>query len=203
MELFLIRHGPTHYNQQRRWQGRVDIPLNREGKALANAIGGELRSQNVSRDNIYSSPLSRAVETARIIAAEPFSVSVDDRLIEIDLGQYDGRNENEIKREVGTQEYELWRRENFRIPAPGGESFDQLKKRVGDFFEDLSATQVAPQILVVAHQMSLMALKSVISGDSRRATLSRYKQRNDVVEVWNTVGKCCVSTWEVTQDLAN
>ena len=198
MELFLIRHGPTNYNQQRRWQGRVDIPLNPEGKALANAIGGVLRSKNVCRDNIYSSPLSRAVETARIIAPEPCSVSVDERLIEIDLGQYDGRNEDEIEREVGTQEYELWRRENFSTPAPGGESFDQLKKRVGDFFEDLSATQVAPQILVVAHQMSLMALKSVISGDSRRATLSRYKQRNDVVEVWNTVGKCCVSTWEVT-----
>ncbi len=197
MELLLIRHGPTNYNQQHRWQGRVDTPLNPEGRALAGTVGSTLRSKNVCIDNIYSSPLSRAVETAKIIAHESSNVTVDDRLIEIDLGQYDGRLENEIQREVGKMAYELWRLEHFRTPAPGGESFDQVQKRVGDFFKALCAMQTAPQVLVVAHQVSLMALKSVISGDSSRATLTGYKQRTDVVEVWDALGKCCVSTWEI------
>lgn len=197
MELILIRHGPTNYNQNRRWQGRVNTQLNREGRALAGAVGRVLRSENVCRDYIYCSPLSRAVETARIIATESSSVTVDNRLIEIDLGRYDGRYEDEVRREVGEQEYEAWRCEHFRTPAPGGESLDQLKKRVGEFFEDLRAMQTAPQILVVAHQMSLLALKSVISGDSSQSTLNGYRQRTDVVEVWDLPRKCCVSAWEV------
>ncbi len=197
MELILIRHGPTNYNQQRRWQGRIDNPLNPEGRALAGTIGSILRSKNVCTDNIYSSPLSRAVETAKIIARESSNVTVDDRLIEIDLGQYDGRLENEIQREVGKTAYELWRLEHFRTPAPGGESFDQVQKRVGEFFREFRAIQTAPQVLVVAHQVSLMALKSVISGNSGQATLTGYKQRTDVVEVWDAVEKCCVSTWEI------
>ncbi len=198
MELILIRHGPTNYNQQRRWQGRVDTPLNPEGRALADAIGSILRSKNVCTDNIYSSPLSRAVETARLVAPETSGVIVDDRLIEIDVGEYDGRLEDDIQQEVGEKEYVLWRLEHFRTPAPGGESFIQVQKRVGEFFKELRASQAASQVPVVAHQVSLMALKSVISGDSSQSTLTSYKQRTDVVEVWDTIGKCCMSTWEIT-----
>ena len=200
MEIFLIRHGPTDYNLQRRWQGRVDIPLNSTGIALADAIGGFLRSQNTCLDHIYTSPLVRAVETARAIASDSSSIIVDDRLIEIDLGQYDGRHEDEIRQEVGVREYDLWRSSNFRTPAPGGESFEQLQKRIGEFFADVTATHETRPVIVVAHQGVLMALKSVISGDSSQLALNGYKQRNDVVEVWNTITKRSVSVWEIKQD---
>ena len=200
MEIILIRHGPTDYNLQRRWQGRVDIPLNPTGIELADAIGGFLRSQNTCLDHIYVSPLVRAVETANAIASDSSSIIVDDRLIEIDLGQYDGRHEDEIRQEVGAQEYDLWRSSNFRTPAPGGESFEQLQKRIGEFFADVAATNETHPVIVVAHQGVLMALKSVISGDSSQQALNGYKQRNDVVEVWNTITKRSVSVWEIKQD---
>ncbi|MDE0308537.1 MAG: histidine phosphatase family protein [Acidiferrobacterales bacterium] len=198
MELYLIRHGPTDYNRYRRWQGRVDIPLSPEGRSLADAVRNSLHARRVHTDLVFSSPLSRAQETARLIASDSSCVVVDDRLIEIDLGEYDGRLEDEVQQEVGKKEYELWRRGNFRTPAPGGESFGQVQKRVGEFLGELRASQTAPQVLIVAHQVSLMALKSVISGACSQKTLTGYRQRTDVVEVWDDFGKSCMSAWEVT-----
>ena len=200
MEIFLIRHGPTDYNLQRRWQGRIDIPLNSTGIALADAIGGFLRSKNICLDLIYVSPLVRAVKTAEAIASDASSIVVDHRLIEIDLGQYDGRHEDEIRQEVGEQEYNVWRSGNFCTPAPGGESLEQLQNRVREFFSDVTATHETQPVIVVAHQGVLMALKSVIAGDSSSMALSSYKQRNDVVEVWNSITKRSVAIWEIEQD---
>lgn len=199
MEIVLVRHGPTDYNLQRRWQGRIDVPLNATGINLATAIGRFLRLKNICLDQIYVSPLVRAVQTAQAISSVASNLIVDGRLTEIDLGQYDGRHEDEIRQEIGSRKYDLWRNSNFRMPAPDGESFEQLHKRVGEFFTDITDDE-SRRPVVVAHQGVLMALKSVISGDSSQMALSGYKQRNDVVEVWDTIIESSVSIWEIRQD---
>ena len=197
MNIYLVRHGPTEYNEQRRWQGQIDIPLSVAGKALVQAVGNFLKSQDLRRDHIYSSPLSRAIETARAIADDDSRILIDDRLIEIDLGEYDGRYEDDIEQQIGTQQYDLWRKNNFRTAAPGGETFDQLRNRVEEFYSHLVESET-DQSIIVAHQGVLMALKSVISGRSSATALGSFKQQNDVVEVWNTKTKQLVSTWQIS-----
>ena len=63
--IFLVRHGETDWNQTHRFQGRIDVPLNREGKNQARALALTLKDEPL--DAIYASPLARAIQTARVI----------------------------------------------------------------------------------------------------------------------------------------
>ena len=87
--IYLIRHGQTETNKEHRLQGRSDIPLNDLGRKQAQTAAGWFRSQGIVFDIIYSSPLIRAVETARIIAPDAH-IDTDERIIEIDYGIYVG-----------------------------------------------------------------------------------------------------------------
>src|SRR5207244_1461401 len=63
--LYLVRHGETDWNRERRFQGTSDIPLNELGRAQSRALAQRLTDARL--DAVYTSPLSRAVETARIV----------------------------------------------------------------------------------------------------------------------------------------
>ncbi|MGH2934268.1 MAG: histidine phosphatase family protein [Gaiellaceae bacterium] len=88
--LLLVRHGETDWNAERRWQGHTDVPLNERGREQARALGEEIASAG-RVDAIYASDLSRAHDTARIIAARlGVPVVVDRDLREIDVGSREG-----------------------------------------------------------------------------------------------------------------
>src|SRR6185312_15998236 len=88
----LVRHGETALTKQGRYSGRGDVPLSDEGQAQAMAAGG--RVAGISRDvtAVLSSPLSRCVRTAELIAAEVggIPVTVVDDLVECDFGEWEG-----------------------------------------------------------------------------------------------------------------
>src|SRR5581483_12433051 len=85
--LLLVRHGETDWNSERRWQGHADEPLNETGRAQAREVADELADRSI--DAVYSSDLSRARETAEIIAARlGLSVTTDARLGEVDVGDW-------------------------------------------------------------------------------------------------------------------
>ncbi len=89
MEVYLVRHGITDWNVQGRLQGREDIPLNEEGRAQAVQCGEALGAAGFSI--IYSSPLSRAIDTAAQISVyHTRKVTVDPELIERDYGRLTG-----------------------------------------------------------------------------------------------------------------
>ena len=97
MQFFLIRHGETDWNKQFLLQGREDIPLNEDGIAQAHVTGKAL--SNIHVDLILSSPLSRAFNTAKIIASYTNNpkIIIEENLIERDFGKlsglcYKGRN---------------------------------------------------------------------------------------------------------------
>ena len=85
--VYIIRHGQTELNNRKVLQGRSDHPLNATGIAQAREAANRLKG--VSFDAVYSSPLIRAIQTANIVApdVEPL---VDDRLIEMEYGPYEG-----------------------------------------------------------------------------------------------------------------
>lgn len=93
--LLLARHGETDWNAAQRWQGHADIPLNPRGLAQARELAETLR--DIPLDAIYASDLSRAHETARIVAkAKSLEVTTMRALREVDVGSWSGLTNSEI-----------------------------------------------------------------------------------------------------------
>ena len=87
--LYIMRHGKTEWNQQHKLQGRTDIPLNDEGRKMAEAAHTEYL--DVHFDVCYTSPLIRAKETAEIVLRDRnVPIITDDRLVEMSFGCYEG-----------------------------------------------------------------------------------------------------------------
>ena len=98
MNLKLIRHDESTANSENRWQGRVDYPLSEAGRLQAYRLQSRLQRENYTLTRIYSSPLSRALGTARIASsnwARP--VELWDDLIEIDVGVISGLTDSEVE----------------------------------------------------------------------------------------------------------
>jgi uncharacterized phosphatase len=131
----LVRHGETDWNLERRLQGRTDNPLNETGRGHARQAADELRAE--AWDGILSSPLLRAVQTARIIAEEldvPYLGTVD-QLIERDFGRDEGRV-------VPAGE---------RLPLDDAEPEAEVARRGIEALADLSTQYEGRRVIVVAH----------------------------------------------------
>ena len=137
---FLVRHGETEWNRVRRIQGVSDIPLNDTGRAQAAALGDILVGHNF--DLIVSSPLSRADETARIIAQRlgmPAPITVPD-LIERNYGEAEGSSGADLDRRYppGTD-------------IPGREDREVVAQRAVRVLHDMAIRHPHADIVAVAH----------------------------------------------------
>ncbi len=147
-ELFLIRHGQTPWTKERRYQGHTDTNLTAHGKQQAQALARRLRS--IKFDVIYSSPLKRARETAKILAAGVKApVRVDAALKEISFGNWEGRSVQELiqQKEPGFLD---WHRGKFVRP-PGGESMPHFRKRIRQFLKKILKRHPDDRLAIVAH----------------------------------------------------
>lgn len=140
--LILVRHGRTAVNAGGRLQGRIDVPLDDVGLLQARAVGESLRSRFPGA-RVVSSPLCRAVDTAREIHGDP---EIDERLIELDYGAWDGLEMSEVP---GDQ-WRAWRGDPTFRP-PGGESLVELDRRVRPALEELARSAVTDDVIVVSH----------------------------------------------------
>lgn len=137
MRLYIMRHGETDWNKEKKIQGRVDIPLNEKGRALTRITAEKL--QNIPFAAVYTSPLMRAKETARIIVGErkiPFIE--DDRIAELCFGEGEGMRARDDKNGhyVSVFENFFCHPEKYE-PLPGGETLEHLCERTGTFLNDL------------------------------------------------------------------
>lgn len=140
MLLYLVRHGETDWNAQRRIQGRTDIPLNDRGREQARRAG-ELLSRR-TWDAVITSPLARAAETGAIIAAElglP-APETDDRLVERDYGEAEGLDISEVDRRFppGTD-------------PVGRETPEEVATRAMAALVDIAEAHPGQSVIVVAH----------------------------------------------------
>lgn len=135
--LVLVRHGETDWNVQRRLQGASDIPLNENGRAQARAAAPEL-ARLYPVQTVISSQLSRAVETATIIAdAMGASVVIDERLQERSYGVWEGLSEA-ARRDDHLEEHQRWERgEEPRIE--GYESHEAVRDRALAAIQDVAS----------------------------------------------------------------
>jgi probable phosphoglycerate mutase len=137
MTLFVFRHGETDWNAEQRFQGHIDVPLNENGRNQARNLISILRSQRI--ESILSSDLSRAFETASLIA-EPLQIPVyqDERLREAHLGEAQGLTIEEIEAKLGKELVRRWKSNHLSdadISYPGGETGSVIARRVFEALE--------------------------------------------------------------------
>ena len=145
--IYLVRHGETEFNVANRLQGVTDIPLNSTGIKKAECLAHSLRGEHLY---IYSSPLKRAMQTARIIA-DGRSVEIDARLRERNYGDYEGINLSTKFRD----------RFGFGFPdIKGGESINGVIERADAFINSKIKVERGDDknILVVAHGFILSCI---------------------------------------------
>jgi probable phosphoglycerate mutase len=144
--LWLIRHGETEWSLSGAHTGSSDIPLTEAGRQQASALGAYLARHSFSL--VLSSPLSRALETARIAGYDP---QVDPDLCEWDYGAYEGRKTAEIRQE--RPRWSLW-----CDGVPGGESIDEVAARARRVIA--KANQSDGDVALFAHGHFLRILTS-------------------------------------------
>jgi broad specificity phosphatase PhoE len=156
LHLYVIRHGETEWNKQKRSQGRLDSSLTDKGKKDARSLGARL--QDTKFRQIISSPSGRTLETARLVKGERMiPLMTDERLMEIDLGAWQGKTEDEIK-SLYPEEFAAYWNEPEIYKSVGGETFLQVQQRLKDFLEDLEKTVSDGNILIVTHGVVIKTL---------------------------------------------
>lgn len=148
MVLYLIRHGESLFNAQRRIQGQTDVALSPLGLRQAAALTAALGSLDI--DAIYASPLRRALQTAEPLAAAlHLKIRTDDRLKEIGAGEFEGLEWDEIEKKW-PEAAAHWRQQSPDFVIPGGESRRAVAERGRAALEAIHAAGHR-QVIVVSH----------------------------------------------------
>ena len=150
-QLVFVRHGQTEANRNGVLLGRLDPPLNDAGREQAAVVAARVFELTPAR--IVTSPLVRAMETAEIVAvACGLEVAVDDRLIEVDYGEYDGISLAELPSDL------VWKwRNDADFAPPGGESLASVGKRMGEYTSEVLGSLADGPMVAVSHVSPIKA----------------------------------------------
>lgn len=170
-DLYLIRHGQTAWNVEGRLQGRLDSPLTDLGRAQAAALRPLVENLAVRR---LCSPLGRAVQTAGILFGDR-PVTLDDRLAEIDVGDFSGHLVSELR--ARTPQAFRGLPHEWYDRTPNGERLAGLSARLAALLAGLSGP-----VVMVTHGMALTMLCSLATGQPLHR-LHAPCQRQDVLHV--------------------
>ena len=162
--IYLVRHGQTEFNRERRIQGRVDSPLTELGIRQAKAVGRLLRDliREPAGWRIVSSPLGRARATAGIIAATlgGLPVELEPRIQEMSWGSFDGR----LRAEIEAEHPETFGKTGWAFDAlTDGESYEAVAAPVADWLASLPP-EPERRIVAVSHGISGCVLRGLYAG---------------------------------------
>ncbi|MFC1830161.1 histidine phosphatase family protein [Thermodesulfobacteriota bacterium] len=149
-KLYLVRHGQTAWNLEEVFRGRADIPLDETGKEEVHLAGKALKNETLHA--VYSSPLSRSMETAENIAKfQDVPVTPMDAIIDISYGEWEGKPLADVQ-EKYPDLYSIWLREPHKVTFPGGENLDGVRLRTMEAVEHLLKKHHNENIALVAHR---------------------------------------------------
>ena len=152
MHLYIIRHGETNWNKEKRMQGKCDVPLNEEGIRLAKETANGMKDIHI--DLCISSPLKRAATTAELVLeGRNVPIHFDERLEEIGFGDWEGEcivNSTLIPPDFRTMFHED---PLHCIVPPNGESFSDCLQRTKNLFDELceNVSYQDKSILISSH----------------------------------------------------
>lgn len=172
--VYLVRHGSTQLTAEDRFSGDIGVELSDEGRAQAARLGERLQGDGVSA--IYSSPLSRAVETARIIAGHcGLTPTLRDGLREISHGHWEGLSRQDVECRFAA-EYAAWEEDPFTFAPEGGESGVAVLARALPTLRDIIVHHPGAGVLVVSHKATIRLLLSSLLGFDARGYRDRLDQ---------------------------
>ena len=156
VKLFIIRHAESEWNPIGRYQGLLDPGLSERGLKQAELLGRALEKEKI--DVVYSSPLKRTYQTAQEIAKRHgLEIIEDRRIIEIDHGVWSGMLVEEVK-ERFPEDFRMWLEEPHRVKFEGGESLQDVFKRVKDFLEFIREKHWGQTVAIVSHTVPIRAM---------------------------------------------
>jgi phosphoserine phosphatase len=148
--VILVRHGQTEWNRVERFRGQADVPLNHTGLMQATSTGERI-SSTWKPVAVYSSPLSRAVNTAQTTASLlNLAVQIHPGLADIDYGNWQGLTPEEVRVDW-PEELEAWYKTPHLACIPGGESLAKLRERAMAAVNELAGHHPGQTIVVVGH----------------------------------------------------
>ncbi len=172
--IYIIRHGETDMNKKMALQGRSNTQLNGNGIEQAKAAGECFAADGIVFDKVYSSPLDRAIATAKLAAGledEAAELMLDERLLEMDYGPYEGLTLENPPKEI------LYFFSDFvNHPAPEGmEQLSSVVGRLGEFLEEIKeeAQGAEKNILISTHAIAMKGALEYLTPESKGAYWSK------------------------------
>lgn len=149
-EFYIVRHGQTNSNILQKCVGHKDVPLNDAGREQISRLAEKLH--NVKFDAAYSSPLQRAVDTAAAATENQknLNIAMSYGLIERDYGEWDDLSFAEIDA-LDHAEYMKWQENWISYTIPGGESAEDVQKRVDEALDKMLSKHKGERILIATH----------------------------------------------------
>jgi probable phosphoglycerate mutase len=172
--LYLVRHGATQLTAENRFSGAVGVDLSEEGRGQAHRLADRLGDENIRA--VYSSPLSRALDTATIVAAPHELRPVQrDGLREISHGRWEGLTRVEVEGRF-SEEYAAWEADPFTFAPADGESGLAVLARALPVVRAIVSDHQGEGVLVVSHKATLRLLISSLLGFDPRGYRDRLDQ---------------------------
>ncbi len=172
--VFLVRHGATVSTAEDAFSGMEDVPLSEAGRSQAEKLARRLAGERMAA--FYSSPYSRTMETACILAG-PHGLPVEPRagLREISHGHWEGRKRSEVER-LYPEEYERWERDPYSYAPAGGETGLSVTARALPELLAIVAASPDARVLVVSHKATIRLIVSSLLGFDPRSYRDRLDQ---------------------------
>ena len=188
-----MRHGQADNNVNRILVGRhLESHLTEQGKMQVKDTARLLKSMSISK--IYSSPVTRTIETTQIVGEElGLDYEIDDRLYEIDLGKLAGTNYDEVLNKYGNLFLSFYMGDDSVLSNHGVESFTAVKSRVRDLLDQIMTRHNDHNVLLVTHLDPIKAAISYIL-DLKPESLYKWHMRNAAL----TILKQEFKTWSIS-----
>ncbi len=176
--LVLVRHGQSEWNLKNLFTGWKDPDLTEKGIAEARAAGQRLKAKGLKFDICFTSALTRAQHTLKLILEELGQTGLpetrDQALNERDYGELTGLNKDDARQKWGEEQVHIWRR-SYDVPPPGGESLKDTLARSLPYYVHMIQPHVleGKSVLVAAHGNSLRSLIMAIEGMTPEQILKR------------------------------
>lgn len=172
--IYMVRHGATQLSAEDKFAGAVDIGISEEGKFQAARLAERLADDSITA--VYCSPLTRAMQTANILAA-PHNLSpiLRDGLREIDHGHWDGMRRADVEAQF-PEEYAAWEEDPFTFAPQDGEAGVNVIARALPVIREIVLEHRGQNVVVVSHKATLRLLISSLLGFDARGYRDRLDQ---------------------------
>jgi probable phosphoglycerate mutase len=192
--IYLVRHGQTAWNKEEIFRGRTDVPLDETGLKQAELAGQYFKEMEIHA--IYSSPLSRAWQTAQKIAQiQTVKVEPLEGILDMSFGDWEGHAHQEI-RKMDEETYRQWVESPHLVKLPGGESLDDVRGRAMAALEEVLRKHSEKTIVLVSHRVVCKVMICAILGldnshfwqiaqDTTAINLIQYKKGKYILSLMN------------------